>query len=118
MRTVVVVLILGFAGCTAGEDSPPTTDASAVDSSQQGTADAAVDGAPGQACTNAVYDPCTSASQCSSGNCKLFEQQAIQVCTQACTPGDSSTCPQQAGVAVTCNNMGICRPQAANSCTR
>ncbi len=70
------------------------------------------------ACTNAAYDPCTTAADCTSGNCQLFQQAGIQVCTQTCTPGDATTCPQQNGQPVQCNTMGICRPDAANTCTR
>jgi hypothetical protein len=75
-------------------------------------------GTTAAACTNAVYDPCTDASQCTSGTCQLFMQQGIQVCTTTCTPGDNTTCPMQNGQPATCNNMGICKPPAANSCTR
>lgn len=70
------------------------------------------------ACTNAVYDPCTDNTQCTSGKCQPFEQSGFQVCTQSCTPGDSSTCPPQNGQPAQCNNMGICKPPAANVCTR
>jgi hypothetical protein len=70
------------------------------------------------ACTNAAYDPCTAAGDCTSGQCQLFQQAGIQICTQTCTPGDPTTCPQQNGQAVPCNNMGICRPPAANACMR
>jgi hypothetical protein len=70
------------------------------------------------ACTNAIYDPCTDASQCTSGKCQLFMQQGFQVCTQTCTPGDNTTCPTQNGQPAACNNMGICKPAAANTCTR
>jgi hypothetical protein len=67
------------------------------------------------ACTGAVYDPCTDNTQCMSGNCKTFAAAGIEVCTQTCTPGDNTTCP---GTGATCNNMGICKPAAANTCTR
>jgi len=73
----------------------------------------------GNACTNAVFDPCTTAGECTSGNCHLFMADGFQVCTQACTPGDNTTCPLDAtGVNGTCNNMGICKPAQANDCTR
>jgi hypothetical protein len=48
-----------------------------------------------------------------SANCKLFSGLGVQVCTTTCTPGDNTPCG-----AGTCNNMGICKPAAANSCTR
>ncbi|HUS32673.1 MAG TPA: hypothetical protein VMZ53_29430 [Kofleriaceae bacterium] len=83
-----------------------------------GTGSGSGSGTSAATCTNAVYDPCTNASQCTSGKCQLFNQQGIQVCTQTCTPGDNTTCPTQNGQAATCNNMGICKPPAANSCTR
>lgn len=70
------------------------------------------------ACTNAAYDPCTAPADCTSGQCQLFQQAGIQICTQTCTPGDPTTCPQQNGQPVPCNNMGICRPDAANACMR
>lgn len=72
------------------------------------------------ACTGAVYDPCTSDAQCTAAGatCKAFNGAGIEVCTVACTPGDDSTCPAQNGQPVTCNNMGTCKPAAANACTR
>jgi hypothetical protein len=65
------------------------------------------------ACTGALYDPCTSNAQCMSGNCHVYSGQGIQVCTATCTPGDNTPCG-----AGTCNNMAICKPNAANTCTR
>ena len=89
-----------------------------------GTADMLVDAGTGggsgsgAACTGAAYDPCTDNAQCTSNNCRLFNGSALQVCTTTCTPGDATTCPMQNGQAATCNNMGICKPAAANTCTR
>jgi len=82
------------------------------------TIDAAVtiDSPAGNACTGAIYDPCTSNTQCMSQNCRLFMGDGIQVCTQTCTPGGA--CPMAGSTAVTCNNMGVCKPPAANTCTR
>jgi hypothetical protein len=51
-----------------------------------------------------------------SGICHLFNGAALQVCTPSCTPG--AACPSQGGVTITCNNMGFCKPPAANNCTR
>jgi hypothetical protein len=66
-------------------------------------------------CTGAVFDNCTSSDQCQSQNCKLFEQDAIQVCTQACDA--NNPCPDDAsGNPATCNNRGICKPSRANAC--
>lgn len=70
------------------------------------------------ACTNAAYDPCTTAADCTSGQCQLFQGAGLQICSSTCTPGDPTTCPQQDGQAVPCNNMGVCRPVAANACMR
>lgn len=92
------------AACTSG-DSPA-----------QKPVDAAVSG---QACTGAAFDPCTATTDCMSMNCKLFNSAGIQVCTVTCTPGDNTTCPtDSSGNHATCNNMGICKPAAANACHR
>jgi hypothetical protein len=74
-----------------------------------------IDAPPGNACTGAVYDSCTMASQCTSGNCKLFSGDGFQVCTQACSA--ANPCPTVNGIAGTCNNMGICKPAQAHACT-
>jgi hypothetical protein len=42
----------------------------------------------------------------------------IEVCTVQCTAGNNATCPTQNGQPAQCNNMGICKPPAANQCTR
>ncbi|MDQ3365904.1 MAG: hypothetical protein M3680_10795 [Myxococcota bacterium] len=107
----------GLAGCTSGEEDPPATDASTTSDGAPGT-DAGVDATAVMACTNALYDPCTTNAQCTSASCRVFSGSALQICTQACTPGDNSTCPQQAGTVVQCNNMGVCKPAAPNNCTR
>ena len=72
------------------------------------------------ACTGAVYDPCTSDAQCTTAGatCKTFNGAGLEVCTVTCTPGDNTTCPAQNGQPATCNNMGVCKPAAANDCTR
>lgn len=68
-------------------------------------------------CVGSAFDPCTTADQCSSMNCHLYNGTGVQVCTQACTPGDNTTCPVDAtGVNGTCNNMGNCKPAKANDC--
>lgn len=65
-------------------------------------------------CTGLVYDACTTADDCMSMNCHLFDQDAIRVCTQSC---DADTpCPPQNGQPASCNNRGICKPPAANAC--
>ena len=89
-------------------------------SSDDGTTTPPVDGAidtpAGAVCTGAIYDPCTSNAQCMSGNCKLFMGDNLQVCTQTC--GAGTACPMAGSTAVTCNNMMVCKPPAANNCTR
>lgn len=65
-------------------------------------------------CTGLTYDSCSANTQCTSMNCKLFDQDGIQVCTVAC---DASTpCPMTNGITATCNNRGICKPSGANAC--
>ena len=76
-----------------------------------------VDAASGPPCTGAVYDTCVSNDQCSSQACHLYNANALQVCTQACSaavpcPNDSSGAP------VACNQMGNCKPAVANNCHR
>lgn len=103
MRASFVLLVLFGCSSDDGKSDPPV-DAKTID-------------APGgAACTGAVYDPCTSNTQCMSGNCKLFSGDGIQVCTETCTPGGA--CPMAGSTAVTCNNMSVCKPPAANNCTR
>jgi hypothetical protein len=67
-------------------------------------------------CTGKTYEPCTDATQCTSGMCHLYMGTAIQVCTQACSA--SNPCPDYNGMPVTCNMMGNCKPPAALACTR
>ena len=122
-----IVAILFAAGCIVGES---TTTQGGSGGGGDGTGDGSGSGNGSAsnttpdggvalpACTNAVYDPCTSAADCTSGQCQAFAQAGIQVCTQTCTPGDNTTCPMQNGVPAQCNNMGICKPPAANSCMR
>ncbi len=89
----------------------------ACTSSPGKTIDAAM--GSGSACTGAVYDPCTDNSQCMSGMCHLYSSAGLQVCTQACTAGNNTTCPVDAtGVNGTCNNMANCKPVVANHCSR
>jgi hypothetical protein len=128
MKSFVVALVF-TAGCMVGPDGPGTGgggggggggDGDGMGSgSGSGSGMATVDGGGMlPACTNAIYDPCTDAAQCMSNQCQLFNGGGIQVCTQTCTPGDNTTCPQQNGQPAQCNNMGTCRPPAANSCMR
>ena len=123
----VIVAILFTAGCMVGETGPgpapgPGGGGGGGDGTGQGGGGSNMAGLDAgmatAACTNAIYDPCTDAAQCTSGTCQLFQQSGFQVCTQTCTPGDNTTCPTQNGQPAQCNNMGICKPNAANSCTR
>ena len=126
MKTILLALLV-TTGCIVGEagggggggggggDGSGDGSGSGSGMQNQGTVDG---GAAAPACTGAAYDPCTDATQCTSGSCQLFQQAGIQVCSTTCTPGDPTTCPMQNGVAQMCNNMGICRPAAANDCTR
>jgi hypothetical protein len=112
------LLVLG--ACTTGGGSePPSTPDAALQSQGDGGAvidsPLALDGGQSNVCTGKAYDTCTSNTQCTSGNCRAFGSAGIQVCTQACSA--SMACPTQNGAAVSCNNMGLCRPTAANACT-
>ncbi|HUJ58370.1 MAG TPA: hypothetical protein VLX92_07755 [Kofleriaceae bacterium] len=70
------------------------------------------------ACTGAIYDPCNTEHDCGANapTCQNYEASGFQVCTTACTAGNDSTCPTQNGMAATCNDMGLCKPPAANAC--
>jgi hypothetical protein len=92
MRSLVVVVLV--LGACAG-DAPPDT---------------------GSQCNGLLYDSCLSEHDCTSGMCKNFMGDGIQVCSQACD-AVANPCPMQNGVAVTCNPMGVCKPAAANLCT-
>lgn len=120
MRSVAIfmmtsALALAYAcsddGGSTPIDAPGGGDAQLVDAPMPDSGSGS-----GNACTGAAYDPCTDNAQCASNNCKLFQSAGIQVCTQACDA--QTTCPTQNGNAVQCNGMGICRPDAANACTR
>jgi len=101
---IVCLLVCLMTACSGGGESPPPVDSSQTDSAN--------------ACTGAVFDSCTDNTQCMSGNCHLFQQSGFQVCTTACTPNDNTTCPtDESGANAQCNNMGICKPAQANSCT-
>jgi hypothetical protein len=119
MTRTLLVGLLAATGCIVGDGGGGGGGGGGGDG--DGKSDQLVDGGAGTAmatCTGAAYDPCSDPSQCSSGKCQLYQQSGFQVCTQTCTPGDSSTCPMQNGQAAQCNNMGLCKPAAANSCTR
>jgi len=130
MKTLLLGLVLA-AGCIVGDSGTGTGGGGGGGGTGGGgtgggggTADMLIDAGTGGgsgtgvACTNAAYDPCTDNAQCTSNKCQLFSGSGIQVCTTTCTPGDNTTCPLQNGQPATCNNMGICKPLAANACTR
>lgn len=48
--------------------------------------------------------------------CKTFNGSMFSVCTPACDT--ANPCPMQGADAVTCNGMGLCKPNAPNAdCT-
>jgi len=136
MKPILLGLVLAATGCMVGDDGTTGTGTGTSTGSGSGEGgggngggggggnmDTLIDAGmsqmgSGPACTNAVYDPCNDNTQCTSGQCRLFNGSNIQVCTTTCTPGDNTTCPMQNGQPATCNNMGICKPPAANVCTR
>jgi hypothetical protein len=65
-------------------------------------------------CAGDLYDPCNTEHDCMSQNCLPFG--TFTACTQACTPGDDTTCPKQNGKTVTCTATAVCQPPAANTC--
>jgi hypothetical protein len=88
----------------------------ACSSNTSHSVDAALDSHT-RTCTGAVYDPCATNDQCMSMNCHFYNQSALTICTTTCTPLDNSTCPvDSTGAHGTCNNMGNCKPAAANNC--
>lgn len=97
-RTLVLGFVVAIGACV--------TDHGSTAEPQEETA---------RACDGSLYDACTTDSDCASNDCKLFDNRDVQVCTQSCDANNA--CPDQDGSPVTCNNMGICRPDAANSCT-
>ena len=98
MRCLAIASVLLLAACETGSGGKPLPDA-----------DLSL-----PKCTGAVYDSCTSNAGCMSMNCKLYDQDGIQVCTTTCS--SSMPCPMQNGMAASCNNRGLCKPPAANAC--
>jgi hypothetical protein len=73
----------------------------------------------GNACSGALFDPCTSSEECESGLCKSYAGAGFSVCTEACTAPGTSSCDEDAsGSAAFCNNMGLCKPVMPNGCAR
>ena len=100
-RVVVIALCLLGLACKNDSSTPdaPT-----------GKMDAAA-----QACTGMVYDACNpSNSNCMTGTtCKTFTASAFSVCTPTCSA--QMPCPMQGSMAVTCNGMSLCKPNAPNT---
>ena len=114
LRIAVAVALFALGACSDEKKDPPVTQDASIDAPAQ-----QIDAPMGNACTGATYDPCTAPTQCTSGNCHLYAAQNLQVCVTTCTAGDNTTCPRDSsGAYGTCNNMGICKPVAANNCTR
>jgi hypothetical protein len=123
MKALLAALVLA-AGCMVGDSGPgpgggtptggPTSpDAGVSNTGSNGDNQGSGSNSTLPACTGALYDPCTDNTQCQSASCKAFNGLGVEVCTTTCTPGDDTPCG-----AGTCNNMGICKPPAANACTR
>jgi hypothetical protein len=121
MKALLLVLVTG---CVVGDSGPgtgggtPTSGPSSPDAGQSSTGSNGDNQGSGSnanlpACTGALYDPCTDSTQCESASCKAFNGLGVEVCTTTCTPGDDTPCGTG-----TCNNMGICKPPAANACAR
>ncbi|HWU85912.1 MAG TPA: hypothetical protein VN253_01475 [Kofleriaceae bacterium] len=61
----------------------------------------------GATCTTVVD---TGSTECDSGVCtNTFDQIGHPVCSQKCTPGDSSSCPT-GSEGMKCNMKGYCKP--------
>jgi hypothetical protein len=105
MRVAIILSTFSFAVIVACSGN----DVHMVDSGSSGS----------NTCAGSAFDPCTSNDQCMSMNCHLYNGAGLQVCTQACTPFDNTTCPVDAtGVNGICNMMGNCKPAKANDCAR
>ncbi|MBX3159600.1 MAG: hypothetical protein KF773_26750 [Deltaproteobacteria bacterium] len=100
--------------CSNGDGDPLPIDAP-TNPGVDAPTNPAVDAPQANVCTGALYDGCTGNDKCMSNNCRLFNGANLMVCTQTCDA--ANPCPAQNGQPVSCNGMGICRPQAANACT-
>jgi hypothetical protein len=112
-----LVLTCALAACSS-DPTPADAPATTTHDAPHTTIDApatTIDAPAMAACTGALYDSCTDNTKCMSNDCKAFASAGLMVCTQACS--STNPCPAQNGVAIMCNGMGICRPNAANACT-
>ncbi|MEQ1932744.1 MAG: hypothetical protein ABL962_02530 [Fimbriimonadaceae bacterium] len=108
-----LLLAVTFAACGDDGSPAPIDSPAAIDSPMT------IDSPMGNVCIGQIYDRCTSNTQCMSGNCRMFNNLGVMLCTQACTPGGAA-CPMQGATVVNCSTGGgsnVCRPAAANACT-
>ncbi|HEY3802591.1 MAG TPA: hypothetical protein VGL61_08275 [Kofleriaceae bacterium] len=102
MRTFAFVVGLAMSlGACSGSAPPSQPDAS------------------GGACTKALYDPCATEHDCTSGNCQTFnDASGLEVCTEPCSASGSACPNDSSGAAGTCDStLLLCRPAKANACT-
>ncbi len=113
------VLSLCLLSCTNDSSKPPIDAAGSGHMDAPAHMDATVHmDAAANVCTGMVYDACNpAASNCmGTTTCKTFSGSMFSVCTPTCDA--QNPCPMQNGQPVTCNNMGICKPNAPNTtCT-
>ena len=107
MKLRLVIAIVMVIGCSSSSSKTPDAGSTKMDA------------AAGNTCTGLVYDSCNpSASNCMSGlQCKNYPmpQPGFNVCIPTTACSASNPCPMQNGQAVTCNNMGLCKPNGANT---
>lgn len=104
LRTTILSIITFAAilgACTDSTTTPPV--------------DAAADSSAARTCKGVAYDPCSNDDQCMSGNCHLFNDLGVSVCTVACT-ATAPCAPDANGNQPKCNMMGTCKPTVKNSC--
>ena len=104
MTLRLVMALVMAVGCSSGSSGAKTDAAAKMDGG-------------GAVCTGMTYDSCNaSASNCMNGEmCKNYPMPSpgFTVCVPTCSA--STPCPMQNGQAVTCNNMGLCKPNGANT---
>ncbi|MBV8761438.1 MAG: hypothetical protein JO257_29345 [Deltaproteobacteria bacterium] len=101
--------LASFAACGGG-DTSKTPDAA-------GSGSGSGSGSNLPACTGQLYDSCNAnASNCMGSNvCKAYGASGFSVCVPPQGQCTSGGCPMQGTSAVTCNNMGFCKPNAPNT---
>lgn len=74
-----------------------------------------VDEGKGLVCTGQLYENCNSEHDCLSNDCHTFAPEGFNACVQPCSA--TVPCPDQNGVAVTCDTVGgYCKPAAQTVC--